>query len=164
MPVVVGQQGSLASSSAWASCKCFADNKISRATCGFAPFPPTQQERGLLLKSSFLLVPVVVGHQDRLAGSSAWASCRCFAENKINRATCRFAPFPPTQQERGLLLKSSFLLVPVVGVEPTRYRYQRILSPSRLPIPSYRRNYPIIISRCFSKIKCFLKNRQISFL
>ena len=29
-------------------------------------------------------------------------------------------------------------LVPVVGVEPTRYRYHRILSPARLPIPSYR--------------------------
>ncbi len=25
------------------------------------------------------------------------------------------------------------LLVPVVGLEPTRYRYQRILSPPRLP-------------------------------
>ena len=32
------------------------------------------------------------------------------------------------------------LLVPVVGLEPTRYRYQRILSPSRLPIPSHRRS------------------------
>ena len=30
-------------------------------------------------------------------------------------------------------------LVPVVGLEPTRCRHQRILSPSRLPIPSYRR-------------------------
>ena len=29
-------------------------------------------------------------------------------------------------------------VVPVVGLEPTRYRYQRILSPSRLPIPSHR--------------------------
>ena len=29
-------------------------------------------------------------------------------------------------------------LVPVVGLEPTRCRHQRILSPSRLPIPSYR--------------------------
>ena len=28
---------------------------------------------------------------------------------------------------------SSFLLVPDVGLEPTRYCYQRILSPSRLP-------------------------------
>ncbi len=33
---------------------------------------------------------------------------------------------------------SNDLLVPVVGLEPTRYRYQRILSPSRLPIPSHR--------------------------
>ena len=32
-----------------------------------------------------------------------------------------------------------FNLVPVAGVEPARYRYQRILSPSRLPIPSHRR-------------------------
>lgn len=30
-------------------------------------------------------------------------------------------------------------LVPVVGLEPTRCRHQRILSPSRLPIPSHRR-------------------------
>lgn len=29
-------------------------------------------------------------------------------------------------------------MVPVVGLEPTRYRYQRILSPPRLPIPTYR--------------------------
>ncbi len=31
-----------------------------------------------------------------------------------------------------------FLMVPVVGVEPTRYCYLRILSPTRLPIPPYR--------------------------
>ena len=30
-----------------------------------------------------------------------------------------------------------FQLVPVVGLEPTRCRHQRILSPSRLPIPSH---------------------------
>ena len=28
-------------------------------------------------------------------------------------------------------------VVPVVGLEPTRYRYQRILSPSRLPFHHY---------------------------
>ena len=37
-------------------------------------------------------------------------------------------------------------LVPVVGVEPTRYRYHWILSPARLPIPSYRRMTNGIIS------------------
>ena len=30
-------------------------------------------------------------------------------------------------------IASRLSLVPVVGLEPTRYRYQRILSPSRLP-------------------------------
>ena len=39
-------------------------------------------------------------------------------------------------------------LVPEVGLEPTRCRQQRILSPSRLPIPSFRRKlYSIIIRR-----------------
>ncbi len=32
----------------------------------------------------------------------------------------------------------SSLMVPVAGVEPARYRYQRILSPPRLPIPTHR--------------------------
>ena len=31
------------------------------------------------------------------------------------------------------------LLVPEAGVEPARYRYHWILSPARLPIPSFRR-------------------------
>ncbi len=30
------------------------------------------------------------------------------------------------------------LLVPVIGVEPIRYHYHRILSPARLPIPPHR--------------------------
>ena len=30
------------------------------------------------------------------------------------------------------------VMVPMAGVEPARYCYQRILSPSRLPIPSHR--------------------------
>ena len=34
----------------------------------------------------------------------------------------------------------SLRMVPVVGVEPTRYCYLRILSPTRLPIPPYRHN------------------------
>ena len=32
-------------------------------------------------------------------------------------------------------------LVPVIGVEPIRYRYHWILSPARLPIPSHRQNF-----------------------
>ena len=47
------------------------------------------------------------------------------------------------------------LLVPVVGVEPTRYRYHWILSPARLPIPSYRHESKFIISHFCDKIKHF---------
>lgn len=35
-------------------------------------------------------------------------------------------------------------VVPAVGLEPTRYRYHRILSPARLPIPPRRRIFYII--------------------
>ena len=35
-------------------------------------------------------------------------------------------------------------MVPVTGVEPVLYRYHRILSPTRLPIPSYWRVFNII--------------------
>ena len=35
-------------------------------------------------------------------------------------------------------------MVPVAGVEPARYRYQRILSPPRLPIPTHRLDIIII--------------------
>ena len=49
------------------------------------------------------------------------------------------APSPSEpKDQRGRYLKVPSSLVPVVGLEPTRYRYQRILSPSRLPIPSHR--------------------------
>ena len=39
-------------------------------------------------------------------------------------------------------------MVPVTGLEPVRYRYRRILSPLRLPIPSHRQiqiNYTVYI-------------------
>ena len=41
-------------------------------------------------------------------------------------------------------------LVPVAGLEPARYRYQRILSPSRLPIPPHRRTV-ILYHKTFQK-------------
>ena len=51
-------------------------------------------------------------------------------------------------------------VVPVVGLEPTRHRWQRILSPPRLPIPTHR---PIrtcyIIPDPPVKIKGILKNK-----
>ena len=46
-------------------------------------------------------------------------------------------------------------LVPVVGLEPTRCRHQRILSPSRLPIPSHRQNRILRYSTTeFGQLQC----------
>ena len=50
----------------------------------------------------------------------------------------------PTQCKRGTAQWAMPLLVPVVGLEPTRCRHQRILSPSRLPIPSHRQVHKLL--------------------
>ena len=53
--------------------------------------------------------------------------------------TVRVRP-PHHQKKQGYACLGIALLflVPMAGVEPARYCYQRILSPSRLPIPSHR--------------------------
>ena len=48
------------------------------------------------------------------------------------------APLPLIAHIKNRPSGSVFYMVPEVGLEPTRYRYQRILSPPRLPIPSFR--------------------------
>ena len=73
--------------------------------------------------------------------------------HSVLRARTAFAPRPGKTLHRTVLFprlrvpfdltkhrgtqRVPLCLVPVVGLEPTRYRYQRILSPSRLPIPSH---------------------------
>ena len=96
-------------------------------------------------------------HPDR-CGSLLFSHkiCRIWIAHTASRMCIKLhAPFPVAPQGRGngtflILLHFCiakkehhpdgwcFYLVPVVGLEPTRYRYQRILSPSRLPIPSHR--------------------------
>ena len=46
-----------------------------------------------------------------------------------------------SKKSRNPLNYWGFGMVPVVGLEPTRCRHQRILSPSRLPIPSHRQEF-----------------------
>ena len=47
--------------------------------------------------------------------------------------------FTPSRHQKKKRAKCSLLfLVPVIGVEPIRYHYHRILSPARLPIPPHR--------------------------
>ena len=66
-------------------------------------------------------------------------------------------------KQKGTADAIPFLLVPVVGLEPTRCRHQRILSPSRLPIPSHRRINFFIIAHRAVKIKkkfCILSQKE----
>ena len=60
--------------------------------------------------------------------------------NPRNDKRCyRFDPATNDTKHKGHPCGCPLCLVPVVGVEPTRYRYHWILSPARLPIPSHRR-------------------------
>ena len=55
----------------------------------------------------------------------------------------------------GARIRASVTLVPVAGLEPARYRYQWILSPSRLPIPSHRRIVQLLYTRLPEKASTF---------
>ena len=59
----------------------------------------------------------------------------------------------PTGSKKSVIQRMTDFLVPVVGLEPTRCRHQRILSPSRLPIPSHRRVNRDIIADAEEKCK-----------
>ena len=47
--------------------------------------------------------------------------------------------------------------MPVTGLEPVRYRYRRILSPLRLPIPSHRQMQNILYNTNQKKSSCIFK-------
>ena len=68
-------------------------------------------------------------------GKQWLASMESFVNFRAEKARKRLMPLAFRQWH---LYRFDFM-VPVVGLEPTRCRHQRILSPSRLPIPSYRR-------------------------
>ena len=70
----------------------------------------------------------------------AWASKVSTGDfcARLSRAAL-FAPVTmPKKDPKKLCAFWGFISVPVVGVEPTRCHHQRILSPSRLPIPTHR--------------------------
>ena len=73
----------------------------------------------------------------------------------------------PKNDPKKLCAFWGFISVPVVGVEPTRCHHQRILSPSRLPIPTHRLvNSDIIITALRRVVKpgggiCHFLKKQI---
>ena len=73
----------------------------------------------------------------------------------------------PKKDPKKLCAFWGLISVPVVGVEPTRCHHQRILSPSRLPIPTHRLvNSDIIITALRRVVKpgggiCHFLKKQI---
>ena len=73
--------------------------------------------------------------------SVGFASCETLGVHFIRHPclTRKLRVLPPAAPKiMPRLLSGVLFLVPMAGVEPARYCYQRILSPSRLPIPSHR--------------------------
>ena len=71
--------------------------------------------------------------------ASSAASCSLsFSPSSFPATCCAFSPINRHKAKGRTPRVRPFTLVPVVGLEPTRCRHQRILSPSRLPIPSHR--------------------------
>ena len=66
--------------------------------------------------------------------------------------------FPKTKKRLANLLFASLFFVPREGVEPSRYRYRRILSPLRLPIPPSGQKFCL----CLSFDKFSVKSRFFS--
>ena len=73
------------------------------------------------------MVPVV--GLDLRCGAGRLAALTC--PRHVIHYRSRSSPDPMAKRKEGT--SPSLLLVPVVGLEPTRCRHQRILSPSRLP-------------------------------
>ena len=100
--------------------------------------PPAPKKAGLCL-----FVVVEVGRGCRIAVVGVGASLRrLWATAIVHPCTTRTVRVrtPQRQKKQGYTCLGIALLflVPMAGVEPARYCYQRILSPSRLPIPSHR--------------------------
>ncbi len=55
--------------------------------------------------------------------------------------TMKVSVNPRKEKSRNPSNLGGFGMVPVVGLEPTRCRQQRILSPPRLPIPTHRQEF-----------------------
>ena len=101
-----------------------------------ASLPPAPKKAGLCL---FVVAEVWRGVELRPFGSLHRAATLC-DRYRASMHDPHSASSPPGTKKAGLCLfrHSPAFLVPMAGVEPARYCYQRILSPSRLPIPSHR--------------------------
>ncbi len=95
--------------------------------------PQKKSPKKLCAFWGFISVPVV-GDSRGLLKSPLETFVRGFAAPPCSTPV----PMPQKKSPKKLCAFWGFISVPVVGVEPTRCHHQRILSPSRLPIPTHR--------------------------
>ena len=95
--------------------------------------PQKKSPKKLCAFWGFISVPVV-GDSRGLLKSPLETFVRGFAAPLCSTPV----PMPQKKSPKKLCAFWGFISVPVVGVEPTRCHHQRILSPSRLPIPTHR--------------------------
>ena len=122
--------------------------------------PPAPKKAGLCLfvvvevgRGCRIVLALLVSHRAKLWASTITHPCVCgrlgrrvLAPTLCDRHRASLhdphsaSSHPPAPKKAGLCLfrHNPAFLVPMAGVEPARYCYQRILSPSRLPIPSHR--------------------------
>ena len=95
--------------------------------------PQKKSPKKLCTFWGFISVPVVGGSRGLLK-SPPETFVRGFAAPLCSTPVST----PQKKNPKKLCAFWGFISVPVVGVEPTRCHHQRILSPSRLPIPTHR--------------------------
>ena len=109
-----------------------------------------------LLLRKILMLCSALGKMPRLHSQTSPA--KNDSQNRFINAVVRFGSTPKHKKYRSQK-RERYFLVPVMGVEPTRYRYQRILSPSRLPIPSHRRITFLLYTILFQMQDFYSENR-----
>ena len=85
-------------------------------------------------KNELLLNLIFPDYPDGNGGEDGNSTKEKETANAISQSGCSYTP----------------VMVPVAGLEPARYRYQRILSPSRLPISPHRHTYLNILAQKFA--------------
>ena len=140
-------------------------NVVEKSTCDMERTPPSKLGCKLLPLSLALFFPCnllcLLAHQpgakrkgppcgsalslwcrwwdsEPRRASSAASCSRSPSPSSFPATCCAFSPINRHKAKGRTPRVRPFTLVPVVGLEPTRCRHQRILSPSRLPIPSHR--------------------------
>ena len=122
------------------------DARRAESNLRFLPDTKKREKQKLLLDFGalawFKRVPPISLRESFRATSNSFSLSLTMTHVARNRI---FGSFPTPK--RGRSKSFSLFLVPLIGIEPIRYRYHWILSPTRLPVPPQRQE------RCHYRIK-----------